>query len=406
MGKKQLVNTAERGDPAMGEFVALMAFATSLVALSIDAMLPAFPDMALDLGVAQANDIQLVIALLFIGLSIGQLFYGPVSDSIGRKPAIYLGFALFILGSILCMLATSFQMMLAGRFLQGLGAAGPRTVCMALIRDRYKGAEMARVMSFIMTVFILVPIFAPALGQAILWFANWRFIFSTFVLLAVLTAAWLGLRQAETLPRQYRRPFTMRAVIAAFREVLGSAMAMTYTVVAGFVFGAFLGYLKSSQQIFQSLYGLGAQFPFYFAILAVAVGLASLSNSAMVMRFGMHTLANGALRILTGLSWLFLALVWNNEGQPALWAFMTAFMVMFFFLGILFGNINSIAMEPLGHVAGTGAAAVGSISTLIGVALGYFIGHAFDGTLYPMAMGFAGLTTASVLLTMLPGNRE
>jgi DHA1 family bicyclomycin/chloramphenicol resistance-like MFS transporter len=279
---------------SLGEFVALMAFTMSLVALSIDAMLPAFPQMTQDLQVAQANDIQLVVSMLFIGLAIGQLFYGPLSDSIGRKPAIYIGFVLFILGSLLSMSASDFSTMLAGRLLQGIGAAGPRTVAVALIRDRFHGSEMARVMSFIMTVFILVPIFAPALGQAILIFAGWRSIFGAFVVLALSTLVWLSLRQAETLAKDQRRPFTLRNVKAALLEVMKSRMAMIYMLVAGCISGAFLSYLNTSQHIFQVQYGLGTQFPIYFGVLAVAVGIASLLNSRLVMRFGMHALANRA----------------------------------------------------------------------------------------------------------------
>jgi DHA1 family bicyclomycin/chloramphenicol resistance-like MFS transporter len=385
----------------LGEFIALMAFTMSLVALSIDAMLPAFPEMAQDLQVTTANDIQLVVSLLFIGLATGQLFYGPLSDSIGRKPAIYIGFALFILGSLLSMVASDFTTMLAGRLLQGIGAAGPRTVAVALIRDRFHGSEMARIMSFIMTVFILVPVFAPALGQAILLLAGWRAIFGAFVVLALATLVWLSLRQAETLARDQRKPFTLRNVKAAFHEVIKSRLAVVYTLVAGCVLGAFLGYLNTSQQIFQVQYGLGRQFPIYFGVLAVAVGFASLLNSGLVMRFGMHALANRALLLMMVLSLLFLAIVWACDGHPPLWLFMAICLALFFCIGILFGNLNAIAMEPLGHVAGTAAAAIGSSTTLLAVLLGYLIGQAYNGTLFPMALGFVCLITISVLLTVM-----
>jgi DHA1 family bicyclomycin/chloramphenicol resistance-like MFS transporter len=391
---------------SLGEFVALMAFTMSLVALSIDAMLPAFPQMTQDLQVAKANDIQLVVSMLFIGLATGQLFYGPLSDSIGRKPAIYIGFVLFILGSLLSMAASDFSTMLAGRLLQGIGAAGPRTVAVALIRDRFHGSEMARVMSFIMTVFILVPIFAPALGQAILIFAGWRSIFGAFVVLALSILVWLSLRQAETLAKDQRRPFTLRNVKAALLEVMKSRMAMIYMLVAGCISGAFLSYLNTSQQIFQVQYGLGTQFPIYFGVLAVAVGIASLLNSRLVMRFGMHALANRALLLMMALSWLFLAIVWFYDGRPPLWLFMANCLALFFCIGILFGNLNAIAMEPLGHVAGTAASVIGTTTTLLAVVLGYFIGQAYNGTLYPMAFGFVSLITVSVLLTVLTETPE
>ena len=401
MRKMDNEETSVVGKPGFGEFVALMAFTMSLVALSIDAMLPAFADMALDLQVSAANDIQLVISLLFIGLAIGQLFYGPLSDSIGRKPAIFMGFALFIVGSLLSMMAANFYLMLAGRLLQGVGAAGPRTVSVALIRDHFHGSEMARVMSFIMTIFILVPIFAPALGQGILLLAGWRAIFGSFVLLAIMTMVWLGLRQPETLARENRKPFTLFNIKAAFRDVIGSRITVVYMLVAGCVSGAFLGYLNSSQQIFQVQYQLGTQFPLYFAVLAIAVGFAALLNSQMVMRFGMHALANHALLWMMFISWLFLSLVWFHGGHPPLWLFMSIYLALFFCIGVLFGNLNSIAMEPMGHVAGTAAAVIGSFTTLLAVILSYLIGKAFDGSLWPLALGFVSLSTVSVLLTRM-----
>lgn len=388
------------GHPGLVEFIALMAFTMGLVALSVDAMLPAFPDIVRDLQVTASNDIQLVISLLFSGLAIGQLFYGSLSDSIGRKPAIYIGFGLFILGCILSLLATDFHLMLAGRLLQGIGAAGPRTVAVALIRDRYNGSEMARVMSFIMTVFILVPVFAPALGQLILFAAGWRSIFAVLILLAVTTLFWLGIRQPETLPKAQRMPFTLRKVKAAFREVLGNRPAMITMSIAGCVSGAFLGYLNLSQQIFQVQYGLGARFPLYFAIMALAVGCASLLNSGLVMRFGMHRLADLALSLMMASSWLFFVLVWGFDGHPPLWLFIACCVALFFAIGILFGNLNSIAMEPLGHVAGTAAAVIGSTSTLMAVVLSFLIGHAYDGSLFSLAIGFVTLATVSRLLIM------
>jgi DHA1 family bicyclomycin/chloramphenicol resistance-like MFS transporter len=391
---------AAGGQTSLGEFVALMAFSMSLVALSIDAMLPAFADMSRDLEVTGANDIQLVVSLLFVGLALGQLFYGPLSDSVGRKPAIYVGFAIFVLGSVLSMTAVDFHVMLAGRLLQGMGAAGPRTVSVALIRDRFHGSEMARVMSFIMTVFILVPIFAPILGQTILIFSGWRTIFGAFVVLSIMTMVWLGVRQPETLDRNLRKPFTLGNIGMACAMVVRTRPTVIYTLVAGCVSGAFLSYLNTSQQIFQVQYGLGRQFPFYFGALAVSVGLASLFNGRMVMRFGMHALADRALILMMVLSWLFLVTSWSFGGHPPLWLFMSNCFALFFCIGILFGNLNSIAMEPLGHVAGTAASVIGSATTLLAAGLGFLIGQAYDGSLLPIAASFVILSTLSVLMTV------
>ena len=281
----------QRSQPGFGEFVALMAMMMSLVALSIDAILPALPDIGRDLGVERANDTQLVISLLFLGFAAGQLIYGPLSDAAGRKPTVYLGFGMIGVGTILSLTGTSFPVMLAGRFLQGVGVAGPRTVTLALVRDRYEGRTMAQVMSFVMAIFILAPVVAPTLGQGILLFAGWRAIFGFYLGLVVVVSIWFGIRQPETLARDRRIPFTAARIAAAAREVLSNRVAFGYTIASGFVFGSFVGYLNSSQQIFQQLYGLGRLFPVYFGIGALSVGCASFVNARLVMKHGMRVLA-------------------------------------------------------------------------------------------------------------------
>ncbi len=371
------------------EFVALMAAMTALTALSIDTMLPALSSIAQDLGAQRANDSQLVISLIFVGLSLGQLLYGPLSDSIGRKPAIYLGFVLFSVGCLLGLFAIDFRMMLIGRFLQGFGVAGPRGVSIALVRDQYQGRAMARVMSFVMTVFILVPIVAPMLGQALVLIAHWRAIFALYLGLVVLIGGWFFLRQPETLTVEQRRPFQVRRILAAFREVFANRMALGYTVMAGLISGGFVGYLNSAQQIFQDQYGLGAAFPFYFAALALALGAASFSNARLVMRFGMRSLSRWALLGLSALSLLFLLTAFSMAGNPPLWLLMSYLLAAFFAVGILFGNLNAQAMEPLGHIAGVGSAVVGAFSTLISAILGAAIGQSYNGTVLPLVIGFA-----------------
>lgn len=381
------------------EFVALMASMTALVALSIDAMLPALAQIAQDLGAQRANDSQLVISLIFLGLAIGQLLYGPLSDSIGRKPAIYLGFGVFTIGCFLGLFAVNFQMMLIGRFLQGFGVAGPRGVSIALVRDQYEGRAMARVMSFVMTVFILVPIVAPLLGQAIVLVAHWRAIFALYLVLIVLIGGWFLLRQPETLPNERRMAFRGRRIFAAFREVFTNRTALGYTVMAGLVQGGFVGYLNSAQQIFQEQYGLGAQFPFYFAALAVALGAASFSNARLVMRFGMRNLSRWALFALSGLGLVFVVVAGSTAGNPPLWLLMSYLLLTFFAVGILFGNLNAQAMEPLGHIAGVGAAVVGALATFLSTFLGAAIGQSYNGTVLPLVIGFAlfGLVSLGVM---------
>ncbi len=378
--------------PGFFEFVVLMALIVSLVALSIDAMLPALPDIARDLGVTRLNDSQYVITVFFAGMACGQIFFGPLSDSTGRKPAIIAGMLLFAIGCGLSILGSSFEQMLLGRFLQGLGAAGPRIVSIAVVRDRYTGREMARVMSFIMTVFILVPVFAPALGQGILLLADWRYIFVMFLALALAVGCWFWWRQPETLAPEARQRFSPARLLLDIRGIVRNRAALGNSLTMGLVFGAFMGYLSSSQQIFQVQYELYEWFPLYFGILACAIGFASLVNARLVMRFGMRRLSSIALLAICGLSFPFLLIAWIGNGHPPFYLLMVYLLVVFFFFGILFGNLNALAMEPLGHIAGLGSSVVGFISTLISVVFGVLVSDAYDGTVLPLVAGFALLT--------------
>lgn len=388
------------GGPAFAEFVILVALIISLVALSIDAMLPALPDIAADLGVVQINDSQYVISIFFAGMALGQIFFGPLSDSVGRRPAILAGFAVFATGCVLAIVATSFEQLLLGRFLQGLGASGPRIVSIALVRDRYKGREMARVMSFVMTVFILVPVFAPAVGQLVLALADWRWIFVMFLVLVIVVVTWFARRQPETLAPENRIIFSFAQFLLDIRGILRIRAALGYTVTMGFVFGAFIGYLSSSQQIFQIQYQLYDLFPLYFGVLACSIGCASLVNARLVMRFGMRRMSKIALQVICFLSLPFWLLAQVNSGHPELYLLMLYLLIIFFFFGILFGNLNALAMEPLGHIAGLGSAMVGSLSTLMSVGFGVLVADAYDNTVLPLVGGFAVLGLAG-LLTML-----
>ena len=371
------------------EFVPLVALLMSLVALATDAMLPALPAIGRDLGAPRPNDVQYVVTALFLGLGLGQILYGPLSDRTGRKPAIYAGLAVFMAGCLVSIFAPTFETMLAGRVLQGIGVAGPRIVVMALIRDLYEGRRMARLMSFAMAVFILVPAVAPALGQGILLVSGWRAIFATFFAIAVAAFAWLALRQPETLPAARRRPFSLRAVGEAVREILGIRTAVGYTLATGFAFSPFVAYLSSAQQIFQEAYRTGALFPLYFGVLALAIGGAALVNGRLVMRHGMRRLSNAAAGCITLVSLVAWAGAFAFDGLPPLWLFMSYLMVVFVCVGLVFGNLNALAMEPLGHIAGVGAAVVASLSTFVSVPLGALVGQSFDGTMYVQVGAFA-----------------
>ena len=394
-----MIRFLKKGEiPELGfaEFISLTAMMMSLVALSVDTMLPALSEIGRDLGVIDNNSSQLIISLFFLGLASGQLLYGPVSDNTGRKQAIYIGYGLFITGCVLSLVATTLPIMLTGRFLQGFGAAGPRIVSIAIVRDRYEGSAMARVMSFVMTVFIIVPIVAPTLGQGMLLLAGWRAIFASFLILALLTLVWFVLRQPETLSKEKRVQFSFKMIIETVMIIFANRNAIGYTVTAGFVFGFFLGYLNSAQQIFQEVYALGAQFPFYFAFLALSIGGASLFNARFVLHHTMESLSQRVLISISALSVGFFLLALWYHGHPPLWTLMAYLFATFFGTGILFGNLNALAMESLGKIAGIGAGVVGSLSTLISLITGTAIGQCYNGTVLPLTAGFFILSLASL----------
>jgi len=384
-----------------GEFVALIALTMSLVAMSIDSMLPALPAIAADLHAGDPNDRQLVLTAFFAGLTLGQLISGPVSDSIGRKPTIYAGIGLFVAGGLTCALAVSFPMMLVGRSVQGLGAASPRIVSVAMVRDLYQGRPMARVMSFVMAIFILVPILAPSIGQIVLLVASWRAIFVALLAMAGVALVWTALRQPETLPHDRRRRFAAGPLARAVVECFRNRATLCYMTSSGLMFAAFIAYLGTSQQIFQEIYDLGTLFPVAFGALAVAIGAASLTNAWLVIRLGMRELALWALRLSTVLSLATLAVAWAVGGHIPLWAFMAYMLATFFCSGLLFGNLNALAMGPMGHIAGVAAAVVGSITSVVSLAIGTPIGRAYDGTVVPLIGGFAFLYAAALGLVSI-----
>lgn len=374
---------------AFVEFITLMALMSSLIALSIDAMLPALTEIGTELGSASANDNQLVVSLLFLGMAIAQLIYGPLSDSLGRKPMAYVGFVIFIIGCLLCITAETYNMLLIGRVLQGVGLGGPRIMSIAIIRDQYSGREMARVMSFVMTIFILVPIIAPAIGQGILLIAHWKMIFTLLLCVGLITFVWFLLRQPETLAEENRHPLSLTRITRNVISVCKNKEVMIYAMAAGTVFGAFLAYLSTIQQVLQQLYGLGKLFPVYFALLSCGIGLASFTNGNLVLRFGMLRISSISLISLCIISFFFAWISSQYNGMPPLWQLITYFSLALFCIGLLFGNLNALAMEPLGHIAGIGASVIGFISSTLSVILAIYIGSTYNDTVLPLVLGFA-----------------
>lgn len=381
-----------------GEFIALMALLMSLVALSIDAILPAFHKIGASFQITDENQLQLILGSLFLGLTVGQLLYGPLSDSIGRKPAIYIGLVLFAIGSLVSAFSSDYDMLLYGRFLQGFGVAGPRTVSIALVRDQYEGREMARIMSFVITVFILMPALAPGMGQIVLMTSEWQTIFYGFAGLSMVALVWLAFRQPETHNKEKRIPFEIGRIARGAGEVLKNRKAAGYMVVGGLIFSCLISFLNMAKMIYLDIYQIDEMFPVYFAVLALSIGAASIVNGKMVMKYGMRHLMHISLIAMIGASVIFLGYLLMTEGNPPIALFMGAMVVVFFFMGILFGNCNALAMEPMGHIAGIASSIIGAGTTFVSMSFGALIGQMYHQTLTPMVAGFCVLAGSSFIL--------
>lgn len=371
------------------EFVALIAALYATIALSIDAMLPALPQIARALSPETPNRAQLVVTAFVLGMGIGTLFAGPLSDRFGRRAVILGGLALYLCAALACWLAQGLEMLLLARVLQGLGAAAPRTVGMAIVRDMHSGTTMARLLSFVMMVFTLVPAIAPLMGQAVMALAGWQGIFLAYATFAALLSAWFWARQAETLPPARRRPISPRALIAATREVLSHRVVVLAILAQTLTLAMLFATLSSIQGIFAMAHGETARFPLWFGLIALLSISGSLLNAQLVRRVGMRRMLRrtyGAQALATGVV-LVLTLTGALDGGAALALQILWFVGLFAMMGVTNGNLSAIAMEPLGHVAGLAASVISSIATVASVALAVPVGLLFDGTALPLLGG-------------------
>tara|TARA_R110001583_G_scaffold62663_1_gene184039 strand:+ start:7946 stop:9208 length:1263 start_codon:yes stop_codon:yes gene_type:complete len=379
------------------EFIIIMASLMSLASLSIDALLPGLNDIANTIGISDTKNNQLLITMIFLGTGFGQLISGPLSDSLGRKAVIYLGYSVFALASLICIYATSMEMMILGRILQGVGLSAPKTISMAMVRDRFVGDNMARIMSFVTAIFILAPIIAPSFGKLMLDSFGWQSIFTSQVIFGLFVVIWLWQRQPETLVEEKRKKMKMSLFSEGLKEFVKHKQTVVFTFVSGFTTAAFMVYLSSSQHIFQIQYGLVEEFPYIFAGIAIVVGLSTFLNGTFVIRFGMLKLAsvfNLALTLIS-LSYVFL---YYGEPNPSLSILLVFFVMMIFCVGFMFGNINALAMQPIGHIAGIGAAIFGFVATIIAVPLATFIGRYIELTAIALFVGFAICGALSLIL--------
>ncbi len=386
-------------DPSFGEFVALMALMMALTALSVDIMLPALSLMGTDLGLGADNDRQLIITFYLLGFAAGQPVFGPLSDRFGRKPPLYAGLVIFAAASVMAAFAEGSTMMLAARALQGFGAAAPRIIAIAIVRDRFAGRSMARVMSFVMMVFISIPIVAPSLGQAVMQFAPWRWIFLALLLASMLTLVWAWLRLPETHPESKRLPLSSRRLWSALVTITTTRQTMGYAIGFGFFYGVLMSYIGSAEQIFVDIYELEAAFPLVFGSIASFMILASLTNARLVERAGMRRVSHLALIAFLAVCSI-MALAGYPE-KPPLAVFALFIVATFFCFGLIGPNFNALAMEPMGHIAGTASSFIGFYTTVAGTFFGYLIGQSFDDTIRPLTIGFTALGLAALVTVLM-----
>ncbi|KQZ13124.1 MULTISPECIES: multidrug effflux MFS transporter [unclassified Mesorhizobium] len=368
------------------EFITLCAALMALNALAIDILLPALQHIGESLGVENENHRQYVIPAYIFGFSIAQIVFGPLSDRFGRRGPLLIGLAIYILAAAAATVAPTFETLLICRVIQGVGAAGTRVISVSIVRDVFAGRRMAEVMSLIFMVFMAVPVIAPSIGQVIMLFASWHFIFLVMAAGALASALWVMFRLPETLHAEYKRPLTAKSVLGGFRIVITNRVTFCYTIASTLAFGAMFGFITSVQQIYVGLYGLGQLFPVVFAVMAGMLSLTNLANSQLVGRYGMRLLSQGALCVMLVISliWVLLSL-WGPIPLPIFLTIVGGIMVPFALLGT---NFNALAMEPLGRLAGTASSFLGSMQTFGGGLFGTIVGQSYNGTVTPLALGF------------------
>lgn len=382
------------------EFVAIMAMLFATIAISIDAMLPALPDIAATLTPDAPNAAQLVVTSFVLGMGLGTLFAGPLSDAFGRKRIIMLGSALYALAALACYFAPTLELLLAARIVQGIGAAAPRTVSIAMIRDLYSGRGMARIMSFVMMVFTVIPAVAPLMGQGIIALADWHAIFLAYIAFSAIIMLWMGLRQPETLAVEARRPLQMATLWAATKELGRHRVIVISTLVQALTLGALFATLSSMSGIFEQRFDRAETFPLWFAFIAVGSMSGSLLNSRIVMSLGMRRVITGTLAAQLCLTVLCLLAIATGLMPEALAfpAHLLWSIGLFAMMGLTMGNLNALAMEPVGHIAGLAASVISSLATVGSVLLAIPVGLAFDGTVIPLLTGVALLVASGLAL--------
>ncbi|MFT7105962.1 MAG: DHA1 family bicyclomycin/chloramphenicol resistance-like MFS transporter [Yoonia sp.] len=385
-----------------GEFIALMAMVAATVAFSIDAMLPALPKMGETLSPDNLNNTQLIITSFVLGMGVGTLFTGPLSDAFGRKPVMIGGAVVYVFACFVAWQAQSLDVMLAARVVQGLGAAGPRVVAIAIVRDLYAGPDMARILSFVMIVFALVPALAPTIGHYIVVLFGWHAIFLSFIVFSVVSTIWLLVRQPETLPVEMRRPLSIRALWSATKEMFAHRTACLSILIQTLGFGMLFNMLSSTQQVFDQTFGQGDVFHLWFGGIAIVAASSGFLNARLVGRLGMRAIIEAMYTAQIAITVLMIGITasdspyWLAFGGYVLWV-----LTNFFQAGMTIGNLNALAMEEMGHIAGLAASIMVAVATIGAVIIAVPIALQFDGTPLPMAIGTLVCAILALWLTTL-----
>ncbi|MDX0461842.1 MFS transporter [Sinorhizobium medicae] len=401
-GHSNQVSGAARLGMGLVEFIVTIAVMTASIALAIDSMLPALPAIGRTLNVANANDTQLVIGVFFLGFGLSQIFFGSLSDTFGRRSVLLAGLALFSLSMFAASWVESIEALLLLRFVQGIGGAAVRITTMAIVRDCFGGREMARVMSYVMIVFMIVPIVAPTLGQLVIAYADWHWI---FILIGVVGAAlfvWALTRMKESLPREERLPLSVGAVLSGFRTVLTNRITCGYMIGMTLFTAVICAYVVSVQQVFGEVYNLSDWLPIAFAGTAGGIAVANFANGYFVRSFGMRRISHTAMILFTVVAAI--GYVLSLAGTPAFTISYLLFSLLLMFFAVIATNFTAISLEPMGHLAGTATAITGFVSTTGGALIGVAVGQLFNGTLQPLFGGYALFGLLTILATLWAEN--
>jgi DHA1 family bicyclomycin/chloramphenicol resistance-like MFS transporter len=383
-----------------GHFTVLLSMVMALAAIGIDLMLPAFDDIREYFGLDPTSpQVAQIVTMFLLGMAFSQFFYGPLADRFGRKPVLYGGLAIYIVGAIGAALAPSLELILLSRFVWGVGAAGPRVISLSIVRDVYSGEEMAKAMSFILAIFIMVPVLAPSVGAGLIALFSWRAAFFFGAVMAGVIAIWARVLP-ETLAEEDRRPINPKAIGESTLEVLRNRQTMGYTLARTATFGAFSSYLASSERIFGEFYGRPDQFPFIFGGIASTMGIAILVNANLVGRIGVKRTVHTFLLLYVGGSFVFWSVTATAGGLPSFWIFVSGLGILAGLHALLIPNFNTVAMWPMGHIAGTASAVTGTIPVAVGALVGAAIDRLYTNTVTPLVAAFAILGTISFLFVV------